>query len=246
MVLLPPSETKTAGGDGAPLKLDQLSFGKLRPVRRRLLTALISLAADVPASLAALGLSPRQTAEVARNARLRRAPTLPALARYTGVLYDALDVPSLSTAQRRRADERLVVASALFGLVRGGDPIPAYRLSAGSTLPGLGGLRRTWRPALEPLLRDRDELVVDLRSGAYAALAPAPCAVAVRVLSTDAAGKRKAVSHHNKAYKGRLARELARTVSEPATVHDLIMAARGAGILLEQTGERELDLHCDR
>ena len=37
---------------------------------------------------------------------------------------------------RARADRRLAVGSALFGLVRGDDAIPAYRLSAGSALLG--------------------------------------------------------------------------------------------------------------
>lgn len=91
LVLLPPSETKAEGGAGAPLDLTALSFPELTAVRERLATALSELAADVPASLAALDLSARQADEVARNAALRQSPTMPALERYTGVLYDALE-----------------------------------------------------------------------------------------------------------------------------------------------------------
>src|ERR687887_2774267 len=94
LVLLPPSETKADGGAGPALDLDALSFPDLTPVRERLVSALVELAEDVPASLAALGLSDRQTDEVARNAALRSAPTMPAIRRYTGVLYDALDAGS--------------------------------------------------------------------------------------------------------------------------------------------------------
>src|SRR3954466_13493389 len=136
LVLLPPSETKSPGGSGAPLDLDSLSSPALSPVRARLVDALVALADAPPSARAALGLSEQQDGEIARNAALRSAPTAPALERYTGVLYDALDVRSLTRAGRSRAAARLAVGSALFGLVRDGDRIPAYRLSAGAAPPG--------------------------------------------------------------------------------------------------------------
>ena len=46
---------------------------------------------------------------------------MPALLRYTGVLYEALDVRGLSRAARARAAERLLITSALFGIVGGDD-----------------------------------------------------------------------------------------------------------------------------
>jgi uncharacterized protein len=60
LVLLPPSETKHAGGDGPPLASAALSFPELDPLRKELVDELVELAGDVPASRAALGLSPRQ------------------------------------------------------------------------------------------------------------------------------------------------------------------------------------------
>ena len=236
LVLLPPSETKAPGGDGAPLDLGSLTAPELTPVRARLTSALADLAADVPASRAALGLSPKQDDEIARNAALFRAGTLPALQRYTGVLYDALDVGSLTRAQRSRADRRLAVGSALFGLLSGADRIPPYRLSAGSTLPGLPSLRSLWRPALEPVLTGAAGLVVDLRSGPYAALGPAPGAVTVSVLSERADGTRSVVSHFNKAHKGRLARLLATTTAEPDDVVGLRRLLRRARLHVEHDG----------
>jgi cytoplasmic iron level regulating protein YaaA (DUF328/UPF0246 family) len=242
LVLLPPSETKAVGGDGGPLDVERLSFPELNPVRDKLADALVELSADVPASLAALKLSERQAAEVERNAELRRSPTMPALARYTGVLYDALDLPGMKRGERDRAFRRLSVASALFGLVRGGDPIPAYRLSGGSSLPAVGPLRALWRPALEPVLAGVDELVVDLRSGAYATLAGVPGAVMVRVVTEDGCGRRKAVSHFNKAHKGLLARAVATSRAEPSDVAGLVKVATAAGLRLEPTGQRTADL----
>ncbi len=242
LVLLPPSETKHPGGDGAPLDLTALSAPELTPVRTELVETLVKLAADPPASRTALGLSATQDDEIARNAALWTSPTMPALARYTGVLYDALDLPSLTRAQRARAGYRLAVGSALFGLVRADDPVPAYRLSAGSSLPGLPTLRSVWRPALAPVLAGFEGLVVDLRSGSYAALAPVPGAVTVQVLSERPDGTRTVVSHFNKAHKGRLARLLCTTTAEPDGVVRLRGLLRRAGLHVEHDGGAGLTL----
>jgi uncharacterized protein len=242
LVLLPPSETKHPGGDGGPLDLAALTAPALTPVRTELIEGLVKLADDIPAARAALGLSPAQDDEIARNAALWTSSTLPALQRYTGVLYDALDVRSMTRAQRARAGRRLAVGSALFGVVRAEDPIPAYRLSAGSSLPGLPTLRASWKPALSPVLAAVDELVVDLRSGSYAALAPVPGAVTLEVLRERPDGSRSAVSHFNKAHKGRVARLLALTTGEPTDVVRLRSLLRRAGLHVEHDGGTALTL----
>ena len=43
LILLPPSEGKASGGEGAPLDLNTLSFESLNPTRARLAKALIQL-----------------------------------------------------------------------------------------------------------------------------------------------------------------------------------------------------------
>ncbi len=244
LVLLPPSETKRTGGDGPPLTPGALSFAELEPLRTELVDELVALAADVGASRAALGLSPRQDGEVARNAALRASPTLPALHRYTGVLYDALDVASLRGAAAARARARLAVGSALFGLLRATDPVPAYRLSAGSALPGRPTLAARWRPLLDPVLTAvaAGETVVDLRSGPYAALGRAAGAVTVTVLAERPDGARTVVTHLNKAHKGRLARVLATTRAEPADATAVAAVARRAGMRVERSGDEHLDV----
>jgi cytoplasmic iron level regulating protein YaaA (DUF328/UPF0246 family) len=242
LVLLPPSETKHPGGTGPALDLAGLGAPELTPLRAQLTDALVALSADVPAARSALGLSPAQDDEIARNAALRTAPTMPAIERYTGVLYDALDVRSLTRAQRRRAAARLAVGSALFGVLRAEDAVPTYRLSAGSSLPGLPTLRSLWKPVLTDVLAATGELVVDLRSGAYAELAPVPGAVTVQVLSERPDGTRAVVSHFNKAHKGRLARLLATTTGEPDSVVRLRALLRRAGLHVEHDGGTQLTL----
>jgi cytoplasmic iron level regulating protein YaaA (DUF328/UPF0246 family) len=236
LVVLPPSETKAPGGRGAPLDLGALSFPALDPVRRELVDAVVALADDVPASREALGISERQDDEIERNAALWTSRTAPALRRYTGVLYDALDAGSLTTAARRR----IAVCSALFGLVMGTDPIPAYRLSAGSTLPGRGGLRTLWRPVLGPVLAGLDEHVVDLRSGGYAALAPAEGATTLDVVSEAADGSRTIVSHANKSHKGHAARVLASTRRRPKDTDGVQAVLADAGLAVERADATSL------
>ncbi len=238
IVLLPPSETKRVGGDGPPLRLESLSFPALHPLRENLLDELVTLAADPPASRRALGLSAKQDAEIERNAALRTSPTAPAIRRYTGVLYDALDIETLGAAALSRANARLAVGSALFGLLRADDPVPAYRLSASSKLPGQPTLGARWRPVLEPVLAAlaADELVVDLRSGSYAGLGRLPGAVEVDVVAEHADGRRTVVSHFNKAHKGRLARALASSRAEPTDAAGVAAVARRADMRVERSG----------
>lgn len=240
IVLLPPSETKRPGGDGPPLSLEALSWPELNPLRESLVGELTALASDPPACRAALGISAAQDGEIERNAGLRTAPTLPALSRYTGVLYDALDAGSLRGAEATRAAARLAVGSALFGLLRADDPIPAYRLSAGSKLPGRSTLAGRWRPLLEPVLGElaARELVVDLRSGAYIGLGRCADSVRVDVLAEHADGRRTVVSHFNKSHKGRLARALAAARSEPDDAAAVEAVARRAGMRVEREGNR--------
>jgi cytoplasmic iron level regulating protein YaaA (DUF328/UPF0246 family) len=232
LVLLPPSEGKAAGGRGAPLDLDRLSHPALNPVRATLVDALESAARRDPETLRrALGCPP---GEVEKDAHLSSSPTLPALERYTGVVYEALSYATLSTTARRRANSSLRVASALFGLLAPRDPVPAYRLSGGTSLPGVGSLASLWRPVLEPELAGH-RLVVDLRSGPYAALAKVPQAVQVRVLrETD--GTRTVVSHDNKHTKGRLARALCE--SGARSIADVVEAGRSCADLVEVDGRR--------
>ena len=235
LVLLPPSEGKAPGGRGRALDLATLSHPSLTAVRERLVDALEAAARTDPAGLERRLGCP--AGEVAKDAVLRTSRTLPTSQRYTGVVYEALSYATLSPAGQRRANASLRVASALFGLLTPTDRIPAYRLSGGTSLPGVGSLAAAWRPVLEPELAGA-RLVVDLRSGPYAALARVPGAVRVRVLR-ETGGVRAVVSHDNKHVKGLLARELCERGAR--TVADVAAAAAVLADVVEVDG-RSVDL----
>ena len=101
LILLPPSEGKTAAARGRHLYLDRLGLPELGATRTSVLEAVgrTSLLEDAAERL---GISPNLQGEIARNTNLLTAPTAAAGRVYSGVLHQALDLPSLDTASGRR------------------------------------------------------------------------------------------------------------------------------------------------
>ena len=224
LILLPPSEGKSAPRRGKSLDLASLSTPALTPTRTTLLAALTELCrADPDEAVEVLGLGPAQRDLVLRNATLASAPTARADAIYTGVLYDALGFATLSPAARRRATSRLAVTSSLFGIVRPGDRIPPYRLSGDAALPGVGSVAGAWREVLGDAITAGmgTGLLVDLRSSTYAAFWRPTKDVSRRVATVrvlhESGGRRTVVSHFNKATKGRIVRALLEDGADPRT-----------------------------
>jgi len=77
---------------------------------------------------------------------------------------------------------------------------------------------------------------VDLWSGSYAALGRLEGAARVDVVAEHSDGRRTVVTHFNKAHKGRLARVLATTRSEPDDAATVAAIARRAGMRVERRG----------
>ena len=239
LIVLPPSETKSFGGDHPPLDWDSLSFPELNSVRKQIAADLVAL--DDPFTV--LGISDKLAAEVEANQQLLTSPTTPAILRYTGVLYDALSADTLPD----EALQRLAIGSALFGLVRAGDLIPHYRLSGGTKLPTRSSsptptLKSRWGGLITEVLSSADDLMVDLRSGTYQQLGKLKTAITVRVESVQPDGSRKVVSHFNKHYKGELARVLALSEQDPISIDEVAAIARAAGMTVEITSPKALTL----
>jgi hypothetical protein len=233
LILLPPSEGKADPRRGKPLDLDAgPAAHPLAGPRRQVLDALVRLCrGPEDEATRTLGLSAGQAADVRRNARLPELPTAPAERIYTGVLYDALGLPTLEASAHRRALARVAIVSSLYGVVRPSERIATYRLSGAVNLPGVGGVAGFWRRHLDQVVAEMAGrgLVIDLRSSTYAGFwrpSPdlAPRVVTVRVLH-EVNGKRQVVSHFNKATKGRLVRtvlEDGRDARTPASFRALL------------------------
>lgn len=225
-ILLPPSEGKHVPVRGKPLELERLGHPELTDARSAVLDALIAASAR-PDAIKVLKVAAGLSETVTANTRLRSAPTAPAERIYSGVLYDALDPRSLPAAARRRMSRRVLIFSALFGVLRTGDRIPAYRLSGAVSLPGTGGLGRFWRSQLSPALHPTG-LLVDCRSSSYAAMwaPPADRHLPVRVFR-ESDGERTVVSHMAKHSRGLVARALCEEPSDPGTPGDLVDLLNG-------------------
>ena len=101
-------------------------------------------------------------------------------------------------------------------------------------------MKARWGTAITDVLLAVDDLIVDMRSGAYQQLGPVPDAITVRVESLQEDGTRKVVSHFNKHYKGELARVLA-TAPDADSVTDIegvAAIAEAAGMTVEVDGNR--------
>ncbi len=245
LILLPPSETKRDGGDGPPLDVASLSFSPaLNGTRKRVLSATVALAKHPTESAKVLKLSEKQMFEVERNRLLMTSATMPAIDRYTGVLFEALGAGTLPHASRAFLGTHAFIESALLGPIGGLDLIPAYRLSFDSRLPKLEGspLKKVWAAPAGKAIADRagDDLVLDLRSEGYADLAPLPVgdnAFYVRVVTRGADNAVRALNHFNKKGKGEFVRALAidAAVTAPiASLDELFSWAATVGVILER------------
>ncbi|WP_337059542.1 YaaA family protein [Kineococcus sp. G2] len=223
LVLLPPSESKWAGpARGAPVRLEALTAPELTAAREQVLDALVEVSSR-PDAPALLGAGASLAEAVRANTTLRGRPAAPAARVYTGVLFDALDLPSLPAPAARR----VLVVSALWGVLRPRDRVPGYRLSMGTDLPGIGPLATFWRPRLTAALAPSG-VVVDCRSAAYAAAWLPDAATAERTVAVRVLRGGKVVSHAAKHTRGLLARHLLTRPGRPP---------RTPGHLLDAAGE---------
>lgn len=193
LLLLPPSEGKAKGGRGAvklasPAKLDDAA---------EVLREIAAVASPLRSAL--YGVNGTEKAEAAHmlNAAAVRGPAMPALLRYTGVVYTHIDPATL--ASPARAGRRVLIVSALYGLIRGADRIADYKL------PMAPRWARFWRErnaARLAAIAGRKP-VVSLLPQAHAAAIHAPGVIHIEFRT---AGGAKSAGHFGKAIKGRFVR----------------------------------------
>jgi cytoplasmic iron level regulating protein YaaA (DUF328/UPF0246 family) len=185
LILLPPSEKKKAATSPEKFNLSSLAFDP---------------------ELSAL--RTKTTAEYDSS------KTSSAIEIYDGVLYQGLGWDSLSAAQRKRANSRVLIVSALFGLVKPLDQIFQYKIKIDNKL---------WRDAITAVSEKfANELIIDCRSSTYKsvwAINPENT-VEVRVFKVNGA-ERSVITHMSKKYRGELTRHLLVQPSDPTTPADV-------------------------
>jgi cytoplasmic iron level regulating protein YaaA (DUF328/UPF0246 family) len=185
LILLPPSEKKKAATSPEKFNLSSLAFAPELSALRAITTA-----------------------------EYDSSQTSPAIEIYDGVLYQGLGWNSLSATQKKRANSRVLIVSALFGLVKPLDQIFQYKLKIDSKL---------WREAIATVSEKfTKELVIDCRSSTYKsvwALNPENT-VEVRVFKVSGT-ERIVITHMSKKYRGELTRHLLVQPSDPTTPADV-------------------------
>ncbi len=232
LILLPPSETKRSGGVGISIDKAAIIWAALDPARDVLIKKLGTLSKSKSKAVKALKLGKNPERDIQSLRELLTAPTMPAIERYAGTLFDALDYQSLSAEGKERAKERLFIQSALFGLLPATEQIPYYRFSASSQLPGID-LKKHWTKAHVAVWPRMVGPILDLRSKSYAALNPIPERehYTVEVLDEDSG---KALNHFNKKAKGAFVRAALEHGLE--SVDQIPQIAKLAGLSARQSG----------
>jgi len=229
-LLLPPSETKLKGGLPATGPLT-LSFPRQDEARTQLMSSLEQFCRDEPVKAAqALKLGPKSVEELTNNV-FERSPILPAIDRYTGVLYSATGASDWSTRDRKWAGEHVFIHSSLFGIVSATDEIPNYRLSYDSKVAGVP-LRDYWGGSVSAAVADMadGDWILDCRSEGYRALAPIPQGVEFRYLEVVTRDGGKALNHFNKIHKGDLVRHLVDSKPDITSAESFADRALSAGM----------------
>lgn len=225
LILLPPSEGKAPGGAGPGWDPTSGRFGETLGECRAQIAGELARCEGGDGRLLGVSGTHLERARAA-NASLLGAPTMPAWQRYTGVVWDHLDLGGLSGVQRRSALGRIGILSGLHGLVTAADPLPDYRLKMGARLGQFGRLSSWWADVVTATIATwaRRSIIVDLLPQEHrAAWRPAPqdARRVLRVTFHDAQRGRgsPAIGHDAKAAKGLLARHLLTTTG---SVHEAL------------------------
>lgn len=210
------------------MQFQAVIWAALDPVREQIIRELEKVSENESVAKKILKLGKRSSNEAKANLELFTSPTMPALNRYSGVLYEALGYGTLSEVGLKRAKEQLFIQSALFGLLPATEHIPFYRLSATTLLPGVS-LKKLWPAVHDDLVWPRlSGPIIDMRSKAYVELAPIPKSIEsyqVEVLDEQSG---KALNHFNKKAKGAFTR--AALLGGLSGIEDVAGVAEKAGL----------------
>jgi cytoplasmic iron level regulating protein YaaA (DUF328/UPF0246 family) len=213
-----------------------LSFSSQDSARADLMSAVESWCRDSPEAAAkALKLGPKSIDELANNV-FRDAELMPAINRYTGVLYSATNVSMWTTEQRDWAATHVYIHSALFGIISSADQIPVYRLSYDTKVAGRA-LKEYWGAQVGDALGEMaaGDWILDCRSAGYRELAPIPADIPSASLDVVSSNGGKALNHFNKIHKGELVAALVADSPDLATPEDLVNWSNSVGIDLRHT-----------
>ncbi|MCA9406448.1 MAG: YaaA family protein [Candidatus Omnitrophica bacterium] len=192
VILIPPSEGKKKGGKGS-------SLGKASKHTEAIIKKLKDPDQNWGKVLGVKGKALEEA--VQSNRQILSSSTMPAIERYTGVVYSAVDYPSLTAKAKTFFNQHVRIVSAVFGLVKPVDLIPDYKLKIDKL-----GTDKYWQPIVQEELKGA--FIVDLLPQAHRKAVNYENGIAVD-FSFVKNGKKIPAGHHGKHIKGRFIRWLA-------------------------------------
>ena len=189
IILIPPSEGKVEEG-----KFECLD--KFDPITEELLEKLKSYEGDLEKLY---GVKEKKLQKVkAINSNIKTAKTLPAIERYSGVVYKGIDYSSIKN--KELFDERVYILSGLFGLINCRKLIPDYKFKI-----DFFNASKLWYERISEFLKDY--YVIDLLPLVHRKAVSYDEGIAVEfVVIKD--GERRSAGHEGKLVKGKFVRWL--------------------------------------
>ncbi len=205
-ILFSPSESKKTDNNNSKNHSLTYHFPKLLDKQLHVLKTYDNyIKSSCDASLSKLfGLKKSSDVDFFREIDIFNAPTLKAVERYCGVAYDYLDYKHIE--QKEFIDKNMIIFSNLFGPIFAEYPLPNYKLKQGEKLGSFvieKYYKEHFSDALDNLLEN--EFIIDLRAGFYLKFyKPKSYHITIKFIKNG-----KVISHWAKAYRGKIAKELA-------------------------------------
>ncbi len=191
-----------------PLALESLSFaGADKSLRAQVIAAYLESLKDKKALPQLFGTKRIDEAMLTMCQNLCTSPTIQALRLYDGVAYRALDIENQETQMQNLLFEYVIVFSNLFGVLKGGDKIPFYRLKQNAFVGGydLKEYYANFSDELDTWIGEEE--VLDLRAEFYQKFyTPKTRCYIPRFYKNG-----KKLSHYAKLYRGHFLRQVANT-----------------------------------
>ena len=206
-ILLAPAETKISGGIKKPFSKDNFIFPELFDKREYIFNEYTQFVNNSNCDELKKWFGLKNEKEVQKYQEvLKNKPSLKAIQRYTGVVFDALDYDSLNAGAQKYCDENVYLFSNLFGPLRADDMIPDYRYKQGAKLININ-VENFYKDNFTKVLDDElGEEIIDIRAGYYEKFYQIKKA---NVLTFKFIKDGKVVSHWAKHYRGKLLKVLA-------------------------------------
>jgi cytoplasmic iron level regulating protein YaaA (DUF328/UPF0246 family) len=204
-ILFSPSETKIQGGTKKFNNKTDYLFPTLYDKHKHVLK-LYQLYIENSSNEALHKLFGLKDISEYKNINIFEDPFMKAVERYTGVAYDYLLYHDMNKNEQNFIDHNMIIFSNLFGPILAGSYIPNYRLKQGEKI-GNFPIEKYYKDhfslELDNLLEN--EFTIDLRAGFYLKFyKPKINHITMKFIKNG-----KVVSHWAKAYRGKIAKELA-------------------------------------